>query len=113
MKIKYWITVAFIVGIVSLAMPVTACAYNHNPIFASYLNGCAFGCTSAQDGDADYSTTYSYDLQGNILSLTRQGMTAPGFYFCIDDIQATFNGNQLSSLSDDALTVLLESSLDL
>ena len=67
----------------------------------------------SKDGNADYSTTYSYDLQGNILSLTRQGMTAPGFYFCIDDIQATFNGNQLSSLSDDALTVLLESSLDL
>ena len=68
---------------------------------------------ASKDGNADYSTTYSYDLQGNILSLTRQGMTAPGFYFCIDDIQATFNGNQLSSLSDDALTVLLESSLDL
>ena len=62
MKIKYWMIVAFIVGIVSLAMPVTACVYNHNPIFASYLNGCAFGCTSAQDGDADYSTTYSYDF---------------------------------------------------
>lgn len=58
MIFKYWITVAFIVGIVGLAMPVTACAYNHNPIFASYLNGCAFGCTSAKDGDADYSTTY-------------------------------------------------------
>ena len=58
MKIKYWMIVAFIVGIVSLAMPVTACAYNHNPIFASYLNGCALGCTSAQDGNADYSTTY-------------------------------------------------------
>ena len=68
---------------------------------------------ASKDGNADYSTTYSYDLQGNILSLTRQGMTVPGFYFCIDDIQATFNGNQLSSLSDDALTVLLESSLDL
>lgn len=113
MIFKYWITVAFIVGIVGLAMPVTTCANNYNPIFESDLSGRAFGCTSAKDGDADYSTTYSYDLQGNILSLTRQGMTAPGFYFCIDDIQAPFNGNQLSSLSDDALTVLLESSLDL
>ena len=43
-------------------MPVTACAYNHNPIFESDLSGRAFGCTSAQDGDADYSTTYSYDF---------------------------------------------------
>lgn len=62
MKIKYWITVAFIVGIVGLAMPVTTCANNYNPIFESYLNGCALGCTSAQDGDADYHTTYSYDF---------------------------------------------------
>ena len=54
---------------------------------------------ASKDGDADYSTTYSYDLQGNILSLTRQGMTAPGFYFCIDDIQATFNGNQTRDMS--------------
>ena len=58
MIFKYWITAAFIVGIVGLAMPVTACAYNHNPIFESDLSGRALGCTSAQDGDADYSTTY-------------------------------------------------------
>ena len=60
--LKHWIIFVFIVGIVSLAMPVTACAYNHNPIFASSLNGCALGCTSAKNGDADYSTTYSYDF---------------------------------------------------
>ena len=58
MIFKYWITVAFIVGIVSLAMPVTTCANNYNPIFESDLSGRAFGCTSAKDGDADYSTTY-------------------------------------------------------
>ena len=58
MKIKYWMIVAFIVGIVGLAMPVTTCANNYNPIFESDLSGRAFGCTSAQDGDADYSTTY-------------------------------------------------------
>ena len=43
-------------------MPVTTCANNYNPIFESDLSGRAFGCTSAQDGDADYSTTYSYDF---------------------------------------------------
>ena len=57
--LKHWIIFVFIIGIVSLAMPVTA---NHNPIFASSLNGCALGCTSAKNGDADYSTTYSYDF---------------------------------------------------
>ena len=39
-------------------MPVTTCANNYNPIFESDLSGRAFGCTSAQDGDADYLTTY-------------------------------------------------------
>ena len=58
MIFKYWITVAFIVGIVGLAMPVTTCANNYNPIFESDLSGRAFGCTSAKDGDADYHTTY-------------------------------------------------------
>ena len=49
-------------------MPVTACVYNHNPIFASYLNGCALGCTSAKDGDADYPRTYSYDFAARYLT---------------------------------------------
>ena len=62
MKIKYWMIVAFIVGIVGLAMPVTTCANNYNPIFESDLSGCTLGCTSAKDGDADYPTTYSYDF---------------------------------------------------
>ena len=56
---------------------------------------------------------YNNDLQGNMLTLTRQGMIAPGVYGQIDDITATFNGNQLSALRDDAPTVLLEASLDL
>ena len=65
------------------------------------------------DPEADFSTAYSYDLQGNILSLTRQGLIAPGVYGQIDDITATFSGNQLLTLRDDAPTVLLEASLDL
>lgn len=62
---------------------------------------------------ADFSTAYTYDRQGNILSLTRKGLTAPGIYGTVDEITATFSGNQTASLRDDAPTVLLESSLDL
>ena len=65
------------------------------------------------DADADFSTAYSYDLQGNMLTLTRRGLTAPHLYGDIDDITATYDGNRLSSLRDAAGTVLLESSLDL
>ena len=49
----------------------------------------------------------------DFLTLTRQGMIAPGLYGQIDDITASFTGNRLSELRDDAPTVLLEASLDL
>ena len=70
---------------------------------------------TAENGDpeADFSTAYTYDLQGNMLSLTRQGLIAPGLYGTVDDITASFSGNRLSELRDDAPTVLLEASLDL
>ena len=61
---------------------------------------------------ADFSTTYSYDLQGNMLRLTRKGLTAPRKYGLIDDVTATYTGNQLHTLRDDAPEVLLEASMD-
>ena len=71
--------------------------------------------TTAENGDpnADFSTAYTYNLQGNLLSLYRRGLIAPNFYGEIDDITASYSGNRLSALTDDAMTVLLESSLDL
>lgn len=81
---------------------------------ASFSRRMPEGAT-AENGspDADFSTTYSYDLQGNILSLTRHGLKAPGVYGEIDDITAGYSGNRLTTLCDAAATVLLESSLDL
>ena len=61
----------------------------------------------------DYSTSYTYDLQGNILTLKRNGLIAPGLFGQIDDLTATFDGNQLATLRDNAANVLLESSLDI
>ncbi len=60
----------------------------------------------------NFSTTYSYDLQGNMLRLTRMGLTAPGRYGEVDNVTATYTGNQLHTLRDDAHEVLLEASMD-
>ena len=69
------------------------------------INSCIHGSFAHYD--------YNNDLQGNMLTLTRQGLIAPGVYGQIDDITASFSGNRLSELRDDAPTVLLEASLDL
>ena len=63
--------------------------------------------------EADFSTAYDYDLQGNILELNRRGLIAPGLYDEIDRISASYHGNQLMGLSEGAPTVLLENSLDM
>ncbi|MCM1293441.1 MAG: RHS repeat-associated core domain-containing protein, partial [Bacteroides sp.] len=71
------------------------------------------GAFGGQSTSEDFSTSYTYDMQGNIRTLTRQGLIAPNLFGCIDDMTATFRGNQLVGLRDDADDVLLESSLDL
>ncbi|MGM9865118.1 MAG: RHS repeat domain-containing protein [Muribaculaceae bacterium] len=60
----------------------------------------------------NFSTTYAYDLQGNMLRMTRMGLTAPGRYGEVDNVTATYTGNQLHTLRDDAPEVLLEASMD-
>ena len=55
----------------------------------------------------------TYDLEGNILTLERKGPKRSNYYGIIDDIKATYQGNQIATLRDDAPSVLLETSLDL
>ncbi|MBD5296518.1 MAG: hypothetical protein HDS21_00335 [Bacteroides sp.] len=69
--------------------------------------------SSSTTPEADFSTAYDYDLQGNILQLNRRGLIAPGLYDEIDRISASYHGNQLIGLSEGAPTVLLENSLDM
>lgn len=73
------------------------------------LTGAAYSGRSAGE---DYSTTYSYDLHSNMLRMTRKGLTAPDSHGLVDDVTATYTGNQLHTLRDDAPEVLLEASLD-
>jgi RHS repeat-associated protein len=50
--------------------------------------------------DGNYSTTYGYDLNGNIESLTRRGFVAEDDYHVIDDLHYKYAGNQLAAVND-------------
>lgn len=47
-----------------------------------------------------FNTSYSYDKQGNVLTLSRRGLTASGKYGLLDDLRLTLNGNQLKTVND-------------
>ena len=47
-----------------------------------------------------FSTEYSYDLNGNPLTIRREGKVGENFYQCVDDITLTYDGNRLVRASD-------------
>ena len=47
-----------------------------------------------------YSTSYSYDLMGNMESLTRNGLLDDKSYGKIDDLTYEYNGNQVTKIAD-------------
>jgi len=47
-----------------------------------------------------YTTQYSYDSMGNILTLKRNGLQDGGTYGLIDNLTYSYNGNQLTKISD-------------
>ncbi len=47
-----------------------------------------------------YSTSYSYDLMGNIESLTKNGLLDDKSYGKIDDLTYEYNGNQITKITD-------------
>lgn len=48
-----------------------------------------------------YNTQYSYDCMGNVTSLRRNGLLDDGSYGLIDDLTLSYDGNQLTAVSDD------------
>jgi len=50
--------------------------------------------------DNNYSSSYNYDFNGNITSLTHNGMIADSSFAEIDNLSYTYNGNQLLSVND-------------
>ena len=67
---------------------------------------------SVTNSTADYSASYSYDLNSNITALTRYGQKMLIKYGIVDDLTMTYDGNQLTNIDDDADEVLLEHSFD-
>ena len=49
-----------------------------------------------------FSTSYKYDLMGNILSLRREGLLDSGDYGTIDDLTYSYEGNQVVKIDDAA-----------
>jgi RHS repeat-associated protein len=49
-----------------------------------------------------YSTSYTYDENGNFLTLTRKGLQDGGSYGLIDDLTFTLTGNQVTKIEDAA-----------
>ena len=47
-----------------------------------------------------YSTEYTYDKMGNLLTLKRNGMTSTNNYGQIDNLTFTYNGNQVTRIDD-------------
>ncbi|MBO6216783.1 MAG: RHS repeat-associated core domain-containing protein [Prevotella sp.] len=48
-----------------------------------------------------YTTQYSYDKNGNMLTLKRKGLQDDGGYSLIDDVAMQYDGNRLSRATDD------------
>ena len=49
-----------------------------------------------------FSTSYKYDIMGNILSLRREGLLDSGDYGTIDDLTYSYEGNQVVKIDDAA-----------
>ena len=49
---------------------------------------------------ANYTTTYTYDRMGNMLTLRRSGLHDNGIFGPVDNLSYTYNGNQLVTVTD-------------
>ena len=56
----------------------------------------------AGNASTKYATSYTYDKMGNMLSLERYGRRDDNTFGLIDDVEFTYDGNQLVKADDDA-----------
>ena len=59
-----------------------------------------------------YGTSYSYDVMGNMLSLSRYGDISAGIKELVDNLTMTYDGNRLVSVQDAAQAVTMSGSMD-
>ena len=68
------------------------------------LTGSSYGeGTSLSVNTGRYNESQSYDSMGNILSILRTGRLLDGHFGPIDNLTMTYNGNQLTQVTDNAL----------
>ena len=88
---------------------LTAAGYSAVGDYLSWNGNLVVHTPPGQDVCHDYSTTYQYDLNGNITSLTRKGVNycVPSgedmtvwAYGDIDDLSLLYDGNQLRKVTD-------------
>jgi len=63
-------------------------------------------------GNPCYYSNYTYDKQGNMLTLFRFGKTSASTYGIIDNLTMAYTGNQLTKVEDAAPDVLIAESAD-
>ena len=57
--------------------------------------------TAEYSGTGNYNTSYGYDYNGNLLSLSREGkLSERSNYALIDELDYSYTGNQLKSVND-------------
>jgi len=62
--------------------------------------------------NTNYKTAYTYDKQGNILTLQRYGKTTATAYGMIDNLAINYSGNQLLKVEDTAANITIAESAD-
>ena len=60
----------------------------------------------------NYSTSYTYDHNGNVTTLTRNGKMDDGSYNLVDNLTLAYNGNQLTKVTDAVKTATAIGSMD-
>ncbi len=81
----------------------TTRGYNFTYDKLNRLVSASYGETgSLQTNTNRYSTSYTYDKNGNFLTLTRRGLQDGRSYGLIDDLTFTLNGNQVTKIEDAA-----------
>ncbi|MBQ3805116.1 MAG: hypothetical protein II844_04835 [Prevotella sp.] len=77
---------------------------------AAYSEERVDGTTPAQT--PNYTEMFSYDKNGNITNILRNGKRQNGEYGNVDNLAMTYTGNQLTAISDWATPVTAEGSTD-
>ena len=62
--------------------------------------------------ESHFNEQMTYNANGSITSLLRNGMKNDGTFGTIDDLTITYNGNRLLKVTDDAEAVNYNGSLD-